>query len=146
MSWRVRVLPKRQLWAVRVSSAVRVRPNARKSDQKPFTSSHDNCLAEPLQAARPSCISDTCLQCSPCIRNFLEMFPDHRSGGSYMKMGAAGFAYPTALGPSWARNSRRVPLMASCMNRTAMRKPNSSPLSRVNLHATKQSCISRNCY
>ena len=41
MSWRVMVLPKRQLWAVRVSSAVSVRPNARNSDQKPFTSSHE---------------------------------------------------------------------------------------------------------
>lgn len=51
MSWRVVELPKLQRWAVRVSSDVSVRPKAKNSDQKPFTSSQEYCLADPLQAA-----------------------------------------------------------------------------------------------
>lgn len=48
MNWRVNTLPKRQLWAVRVSSAVSMRQNARNIDQKPFTRSQEYSLAAPL--------------------------------------------------------------------------------------------------
>ena len=49
----------------------------------------------------------------------------------------SAMAHLAASGPCCGRYSRRVPLMACCMKRTAMRKPKSSPLKRVNLQATR---------
>ena len=49
----------------------------------------------------------------------------------------SAMAHLAASGPCCGRNSKRVPLMACCMKRTAMRKPKSSPLKRVNLQAAR---------